>query len=67
MEYSWFQGLKQSCWAFYLSHTHSYLRPILELMDGKLHRNVEAVQDVASKHQRVLRSINSMDPPLIVK
>lgn len=34
-------------------------------MDGELHRNVEAVQNVASKHQCVLRSVDSMDPTLI--
>lgn len=33
-------------------------------MDGKLHRNVEAVQNVASEHQRVLRRIDGVDPPL---
>lgn len=42
----------------------SYLGPVFYLMDGKLHRNVEAVQDVASKHQCVLRSVDSMNPPL---
>lgn len=41
----------------------SYLGPILYLVDGKLHRNVEAVQNVASKHQRVLGSVDSMNPP----
>lgn len=45
----------------------SYLSPILYLVDGKLHRNVEAVQNIASEHQRVLWSINSMDPTLITK
>lgn len=35
-------------------------------MDGKLHRNVEAVQDVSPKHQSVLRSVDSVDPALIV-
>lgn len=43
----------------------SYLSPILYLMDGKLHRNVEAVQNVAPKHQSVLWSVDSMDPALI--
>lgn len=42
-----------------------YLSPILYLMDGKLHRNVEAVQNIASKHQCVLGSVDSMDPALI--
>lgn len=40
----------------------SYLGPILDLVDGELHRNVETVQDVASKHQRVLRSVDGVDP-----
>lgn len=40
----------------------SYLGPILDLMDGELHRNVETVQDVAPKHQRVLRSVDGVDP-----
>lgn len=43
----------------------SYLGPILYLMDGKLHRNVEAVQDVSPKHQSVLRSVDSVDPALV--
>lgn len=34
-------------------------------MDGKLHRNVETVQDVSPKHQSVLRSVDSMDPALV--
>lgn len=45
----------------------SYLSPILYLMDGKLHRNVEAVQNIASKHQWVLWSVDSMDPPLLTE
>lgn len=45
----------------------SYFSPVLYLMDGKLHRNVEAVQNVASKHQCVLRGVDSMNPPLITK
>lgn len=40
----------------------SYLCPVLYLVDGELHRNVEAVQNIASKHQSVLGRINSMDP-----
>lgn len=36
-------------------------------MDGQLHRNVEAVQNVASKHQRVLGRINGVDPALGAK
>lgn len=45
----------------------TYLSPVLYLMDGELHRNVKAVQNVASKHQRVLRSVDSMNPTLIMK
>lgn len=44
-----------------------YFSPVLYLMDGKLHGNVEAVQNVASKNQCVLRSVDSMNPPLIKK
>lgn len=40
----------------------SYLGPVLDLVDGELHRNVETVQDVAPKHQRVLRSVDGVDP-----
>lgn len=42
----------------------SYLGPVLYLVDGQLHRDVEAVQNVASKHQRVLGRINGVDPAL---
>lgn len=54
-----------------LSHTvekiDSYLCPVLYLIDGKLHRNVKAVQNVASKHQCVHGSVDSVDPPLIIE
>ena len=42
--------------------SNSYLRPVLYLIDAELHRDVEAVQDVASKHQGILRGVDSMDP-----
>lgn len=40
----------------------AYLRPVLDLVDGELHRNVEAVQDVAPEHQSVLRRVDGVDP-----
>lgn len=46
-----------------LSRHWSYLSPILNLMDAELHRDVEAVENVPAKHQRVLRGVHSMDPP----
>lgn len=45
----------------------SYFSPVLYLMDGELHWNVEAVQNVASKHQCVLRGVDGMNPPLKTK
>lgn len=45
----------------------AYLGPILYLMDGKLHRNVEAVQNIASKYQSVHWSVDGMNPAFITK
>lgn len=40
----------------------SYFSAVLDLVDGELHLDVETVQDVAPKHECVLRSVDSMDP-----
>lgn len=42
----------------------SHLSPVFYLVDSKLHRNVKAVQNVASKHQRVRWSVDGMNPTL---
>lgn len=37
---------------------------VFDAVDPELHRDVEAVQEVASKNQRVHGSVHSMDPTL---
>ena len=43
-----------------LGGTHP--RAVLDAVDVELHGDVEAVEEVPSKHQGVLRSVHSMDP-----
>ena len=42
--------------------THSCA--VLNVVDVELHGDVEAVEEVSPKHQRVLRGVHSMDPTL---
>ncbi len=40
----------------------TYPRSVFYITDVKLHRDVEAVQEVSSKHHRVHRGVDSMNP-----
>lgn len=67
VEFTELKGAGQSSATHWRVQQDSYLSPVLYLIDGKLHRNVETVQNVASKHQCVFGSVDSMNPPLITE